>query len=256
VTTAQDAAPGPVLIVGPPRSGTSALAGCFANAGVSMGRSFDAPTLASPTSNLEDRRGRTINDLLMTEATLARPGESRPGNVRKRSSWVHPNEADTISEALDRLLRAYIRHRCARTIRWGFKDPRLCFTLPLWLERIDKKPSIVFTRRLNRRAAALSIARTMEPAQFRMADGRVDPELLAAATKLLRSYEDAMQKSRLRCPYPVVDVTFESLFTTDGQRFLQTTFFPETSELPIDPAFRRSDRIAEREGLELDEPGV
>lgn len=110
------------IIVGAPRSGTSALALVFREQGITMFMESDAPNLQSPSGNQEDTQVRLLHNQLM--------GHNGLGEVRDwdNPSYVHGTPSHVIQE-----IKTYICRRYEHTAGvWGVKDPRLCFLIESW----------------------------------------------------------------------------------------------------------------------------
>ena len=102
-----------IIILGLPRSGTSAVAGTIHQMGVNMGEgNFQPPDKLNPKGYYEDLRWQHWNKSILG---------SKYGSMK-----VHEKIG---SEKLDRLRQLVIQ--CSTNPIWGFKDPRTCFTLHL-----------------------------------------------------------------------------------------------------------------------------
>ncbi|MEE4185929.1 MAG: sulfotransferase family protein, partial [Gammaproteobacteria bacterium] len=105
------------------RSGTSCLTGIMQQLGVELGEVY--------TENLHNRRGNRENSriVMLNDALLNSNGGAwnRPTVV---SHWNAEQAAER--DAIVRTLRG------RASPHWGFKDPRTLFTLPFWLQAIDK----------------------------------------------------------------------------------------------------------------------
>jgi hypothetical protein len=111
-----------VIVVGMHRSGTSALSGLLHSNGIVMGREeefYPPPMKENPKGFYENHRFRVFNDTLLKEY-----------NYRVRNfSYDLPNiKYETKKEAIS-LIEEYE----SEFENWGFKDPRTCITLPVWI---------------------------------------------------------------------------------------------------------------------------
>lgn len=114
-----------VIVGGMHRSGTSALAGMLHSNGIVMGRDtdfFPPPMRENPKGFFENKRFRKVNDTLL-----------RDNNYRVKSfSPVVPvikNGTLVIRTQMENLITEYSRSFDA----WGWKDPRTCLTMEVWL---------------------------------------------------------------------------------------------------------------------------
>lgn len=111
--------PDPVAVIGMHRSGTSCLAGCLQDLGLSLG---DVNTAAphNRKGNRENPRFWPIHD-----AVLARVGASWDAPPVEPVAWTRQEMAD---------LRAVLDDYAALPRPWGFKDPRATVLLDGWFE--------------------------------------------------------------------------------------------------------------------------
>ncbi len=111
--------PAPVAVIGMHRSGTSCLAGCLENLGLSLG---DVNTAAP-----HNRRGNRENPRFwpVHDAVLARVG----------ASWDNPPKEPVTWTASERsALRSVLQDYDTLPRPWGFKDPRATVILDGWFE--------------------------------------------------------------------------------------------------------------------------
>lgn len=118
-----------VIVTGMHRSGTSALAGLLHQNGISMGEEkdfFPPPAPENPRGFYENIHFRRINDALVEKSGY------------KIKSWnpdIPPIKAGfRIRRQMNRTLRA----QNGKSEHWGWKDPRNCLTLQIWLEQARK----------------------------------------------------------------------------------------------------------------------
>lgn len=124
------------LILGAGRSGTSMVAGSLRLAGYEMGAGLKPPTSSNPLGYFETVEINDINEDLL-RPVVAR-WEGRPVSrwaiphprLEKDQHWLAclPPEVEVEPIAP---LEARIRRAVART-PYCFKDPRFCYTLPVW----------------------------------------------------------------------------------------------------------------------------
>lgn len=120
-----------LLVLGMHRSGTSAIALAFGQLGWQLGRD---PLDNQPEIN-RDGFGENRAVVELNEAILSRFGRRwyqlsplPPG------WWKGPEAVDLLEQATEVLEQQY-----AGTDRLLLKDPRLCLTLPLWLQALERQ---------------------------------------------------------------------------------------------------------------------
>jgi hypothetical protein len=119
-----------VLVVGSHRSGTSAVAGSLARAGLAFGDELLEANEGNQLGYFEDREFVSLNDAL-----LARFGLNWHDPRLLPDGWQASGEAAAARAAIGELLRA----RLSRFPVFGLKDPRLCVLLPLYLELLAEQ---------------------------------------------------------------------------------------------------------------------
>lgn len=148
--------PRTVLVLGMHRSGTSLLAQVLDRAGVAMGDNLMPPDEHNPDGYFEDLEIVAVHDRILT--ALDRAWGSMRSTLPLPEGWQqHP---EVIAGRAD--LRAIVDRRLAARAEaaWGFKDPRTCRLLPLWLDLLDEagSPPVLL---LSNRAPA-EVARSLE----------------------------------------------------------------------------------------------
>ena len=99
-------------IVGPHRSGTSAVAGVLYHLGLFLGDDLLGPGKGNVKGHFEDREFLALHDKIIGD-------------------WENPRvDFEPYREAYT----ALIRKREAEHQVWGLKDPRLCFVFPYFKE--------------------------------------------------------------------------------------------------------------------------
>jgi len=129
------------LILGSGRSGTSLLAGTLAGAGYYMGDKIMPPTIGNPKGYFEAYDIQNLNEDILSRNMFNRP----PGRLGelffkhipvKNQRWLaHIPLRKKIDCPPDILKR--IKEKTSRP-PYCFKDPRFCYTLPVWREYLDK----------------------------------------------------------------------------------------------------------------------
>ncbi len=131
------------LILGSGRSGTSLAAGSLAKAGYFMGERFYRPRWSNPKGFFEDVEVNAVNEAILEPVTPWTPPRFRP---RRLYRWVkraiapsHPGHGErwlarlplgvtlTASPEVEARIRALVSRA-----PFCFKDPRFCYTLPVW----------------------------------------------------------------------------------------------------------------------------
>lgn len=109
----------PIAVVGMHRSGTSCLAGCLEDLGLSLG----AVNTAAP----HNKKGNRENTRLwpVHDAVLARVGAAWDAPPSEPVAWTRSEIAD---------LRAVLADYNELPMPWGFKDPRATLLLDGWFE--------------------------------------------------------------------------------------------------------------------------
>lgn len=140
-----------ILVLGPHRSGTSAVARVLNLLGVDLGATMLPAKFDNKHGYWEHQTIFEIHERLLSKAGSAwheyRP---MPGDWRRREG------VDAIRDELLDFLRAEF----GQEPLWGVKDPRLCSLLPLWLDVLDElgtEPRFVIVVR-----NPLEVARSLE----------------------------------------------------------------------------------------------
>ena len=108
-----------VIVLGHHRSGTSALAGALHHLGVHMGdRLLVGNVATNPKGHYEDTELVMLNERAIS------------------GDWRNPKVIQ--APIYRQRFKTYVENRAERapSAIWGVKDPRLCFTLPLFLEAL------------------------------------------------------------------------------------------------------------------------
>ncbi|HIP96544.1 MAG TPA: hypothetical protein EYH32_04935 [Anaerolineae bacterium] len=133
-----------VLVLGPHRSGTSAVAGVLHHLGVVMGERLLGPGRGNERGHYEDAEFLALHERIIGD-------------------WHNPPGPNTLSERYASARGEYerlVRVRNERYRLWGIKDPRLCILLPIVLPAFDGvELKIVSVHRLLSLSAASLSAR-------------------------------------------------------------------------------------------------
>ncbi|MEO1129351.1 MAG: sulfotransferase [Planctomycetota bacterium] len=145
------------MVLGCGRSGTSMVAGCLHGAGYWLGDNLMPPTHGNPKGYMESRDVERINERLMEPMFPMRPsgplGLLFPGRLGPGLRWLARVPLDaTMHSTPD--LDAQIAAQCTRP-QFAFKDPRFCFTLPIWRPHVGDAAFIVIFREPGRTAQSI-----------------------------------------------------------------------------------------------------
>lgn len=170
-----------VVVLGMHRSGTSMLSSMLETLGVNMGEDL-------LPNHWEDRAFIDLNDRILKAAG---------GN------WYNPPPLEAIKATPINLraeASALVKSRSIRPL-WGWKDPRTCLTLPVYIPYLESPKYIVMWRGKN------SIVRSLTN---RDGDLHKDPE------NLVRRYRARVEGYGL----PALFVSYESLINSTSARIV------------------------------------
>ena len=122
-----------IIITGMHRSGTSMIAGLLKLCGLYLGNNLIGGLKDNPKGHFEDRDFVHINHKLFLE---------------NEGEWgLPPQKIQKISPKLQAEIKAFLR-KWPRDRLVGWKDPRACITLPVWIKAIKPEPlKVVLIRR-------------------------------------------------------------------------------------------------------------
>ncbi|MBT3294321.1 MAG: hypothetical protein HN919_16095 [Verrucomicrobia bacterium] len=128
------------MILGAGRSGTSLAAGCLASAGYHMGDDLIEPCETNPQGFFECRRINALNEDIL-RAVDARGAPRYLGlfgrqRLRHDQYWLACLSPRTTFRP-DPAIRERIRD-CLSRRPYCFKDPRFCYTLPVWQPELGR----------------------------------------------------------------------------------------------------------------------
>lgn len=128
-----------LFIAGMHRSGTSWLAKEMHESGVHVGHTLLGATKENALGHYEDRLMLTLNEQMLHKAG---------------ATWANPVTIDETIAPVEQLRLALINGR--EYENWiGFKDPRLCWTIPAWMDVFPEARIIATVRRPSEVAASL-----------------------------------------------------------------------------------------------------
>lgn len=116
-----------VLVVGMHRSGTSALAGMLHSNGIIMGKEkswHPPPMRENPKGFYENREFRVLNDQILRDHGY---------RVKAFDPAVPSMDMQRVRAETHDQMQLLVRDYNRTYEHWGFKDPRTCLTLPVWL---------------------------------------------------------------------------------------------------------------------------
>ena len=178
-----------IIVLGPPRSGTSASAGVCHHLGVSMGRQFLAgeASFRNPTGIFEDI------DFVWLHLALAH------GYAQKVSDIPHISLDQLRANMGEGWFEAYVSAVYKRRAQplWGIKEPVMCFMLPHFLQMLDSTSRIITVQR-NPIATIHSLMKSHHVSENRAEE--IIESYLIARTAVLSDYDS-----------PVLDVQYEAL---------------------------------------------
>lgn len=129
-----------LFVLGAGRSGTSLLAGLFRRTGLFMGAAAYRTREANPLGFYEDREVNAINEDLLAPLLPA----PTHGGDRFQPGWDQPSDGQRWLARLPLTCAvestAETEQRIQALYRQGascFKDPRFCYTLPIWRRLLD-----------------------------------------------------------------------------------------------------------------------
>lgn len=116
-----------VLVVGMHRSGTSALAGMLHSNGIIMGRNgkwYPPPMRENPKGFYENHDFRVLNDQILRDHGYS---------VKSFDPAVPSVTVERVRYETRMRMQLLVEEYNKTYEDWGFKDPRTCLTLPIWL---------------------------------------------------------------------------------------------------------------------------
>lgn len=204
-----------IIVTGPPRTGTSMVAGLLHESGLHMGSRLQGPASHNEKGLFEDEIVVKLNNLLLTMAS---------------GSWLIPPPPENFRLLNRDLLIDLARYEQRET--WGLKDGRFCLTLPVWEWVLDHcRPRFVICHR-NILSAAKSMCLWWGLA-------------LHHALKLVAEYELRIAAHLgIRTDWPALHLSYEDFLsnprTWAGQlaAFTGVDIAEETIEEFVEPALK------------------
>jgi hypothetical protein len=131
-----------IIILGMHRSGTSMVAGVLARLGVNMGRELMPPNRGNPTGYYENMDFVKLNREIL--------GHQDNSVLPIPSSQEIINKKDKFGEQIKKIIKK------SQSSLWGWKDPRTCLTIELFLPFLTNPYFIICQRN------PLAIARSLK----------------------------------------------------------------------------------------------
>ncbi len=218
-----------VPVIGMHRSGTSSLAGVLSRLGVMMGENRHMrpkPSEQNPRGFYENVRFRKLNDRVLAEVGY------------DVEAWKPEVPEVQAAPRLGRKIRRLVESYDKRYPVWGFKDPRTCLTLDLWLDAAEE---------INAEVRAVFIARQPDSvARSMVKRGNTDHD---TALSVWCTYNMRALECLDRREVSTIAISFESLLAEPedmGQRladFLSIEFTRESLAGFIDSSLNRSSPV-------------
>jgi len=145
-----------VIVTGCGRSGTSLLAGTLAGAGYYIGTDYIPARDSNPKGFFEGREINEINERILALRDGASPSARRRPEVHGER-WLARVPLTAVIQG-DAAIDARIGALVARP-PFCFKDPRFCYTLPVWRPHLDPRTTVFLCIFRHPAATVASIAK-------------------------------------------------------------------------------------------------
>jgi hypothetical protein len=200
------------IIVGAPRSGTSALALVLREQGIKMYLGADRPDLDSPSGNQEDALARLLHNRLM--------GRNGLGQIH---DWDNPRYVAGSDQGAIAQIQAYISCRYRNHSGcWGLKDPRLSFLIEPWYAATQALPTQwIHIYRREREAMVHSLIAMLHARLRHCGDSQA---LYHLAANWAEAYSLAIDLGFSRTGLQPFCLSYEELLTPEGQARLSAQF--------------------------------
>ena len=204
-----------VLILGSGRSGTSMAAGMLAQAGYYMGTNLMPATPGNPKGYFESFDIEKINEEILRTVIPSKPRffksffRSRPG---KGHYWLTALDTDV---KIERTLS--VEKKIAdltKSTPYCFKDPRFCYTLPIWKPMLSSDTVFICVFR-NPSETVASIMSEYHREKY-LADYKLNPQVAFNVWKQMYSHVLKMHC----CSDKWIFLHYRQLFTDSGQNRL------------------------------------
>jgi len=128
--------PKEIIILGMHRSGTSMLSGMLDRLGIAMGEDQPGRQVSNPMGHFEDGDLLSLNELILSQTG---------------GSWDNPppaaqiqNQAALLDDKIQKII--FDKQDANQDQDWGWKDPRTCLTINLYLPYL-RNPYIIWSQR-------------------------------------------------------------------------------------------------------------
>jgi len=129
------------IVLGSGRSGTSMLAGTLSGAGYYMGDEMMPPTPGNPKGYFEAFDIEAINEDILANIVPKRPKgrlrkffSHRPRRSQRWLAYVRLNKKINAKESISKRIEKKVNQKS-----YCFKDPRFCYTLPVWKKHFSNE---------------------------------------------------------------------------------------------------------------------
>jgi hypothetical protein len=212
------------IVAGMHRSGTSMLAGLLHRNGISMGRQFRRALPENPRGFFEEEAFRRANDRALRSS----------GYVVEEWNPSFTGVMPTVED--EELAKTLLSEFGVVSDSWGWKDPRTCLTLKMWLGALDALALMKSTRIIVIRRDMWSVARSLR--------SRGNVKSLGHGAAIWRMYNHHLERSLLEhavCP-PVLNVRYERLIQQLDVDRLESFCDRKLDTSFIDSSLNRSDK--------------
>jgi hypothetical protein len=227
------------FIMGSGRSGTSLIAGVMANSGYYMGDNYIPPRESNPKGFFEDREINAINEYLISRVVLNRPWfipkpvkawtfRDRPMDWQRWLAIVPLNSVIPSPPNIIARINKVIQKK-----PYCYKDPRFCYTLPVWRPLVTDTIFICIFR--SPPITATSILKDCRDTPY-LKNLKMD---FNRATELwIMMYKHVLEKHRFTGEW--LFIHYEQLFTQEGLKRIEDFSGANVNHSFPDPALRRS----------------
>ena len=189
-----------VLVIGPHRSGTSFLTQVLSTLGFNLGKTLMLPSYDNPRGFWENQKIVTAHDDLI--GSFKKDWTTLSGLPKK---WEKTESAETAKKDIQNILQTDFD----KSQPWLIKDPRLCFTLPIWKD---------ISKQIGRDLKLLGIIRSPQGASQSIQErNHLSPEI---SQSIVVSYLQAMKENLSGTSTD--SLVYESLVKMTGEEFFQT----------------------------------
>ena len=205
----------PVIIIGTHRSGTSIFTELLSHNGIFIGNDLRAHFESATFFSINEQLMRKANATWSNPAPLCDAlGDERESFVQDAKRLIKKNLLSIRSKSSFATLRDLVKLNLNYYSNWGWKDPRTCITLPVWLDIFPKATIIHIFR--NGIDVALSMQK--RESERKKSDYLYTPQLqnLDMAFSLWEGYERTIDKNTRGLPQnKILRIRYEDLIERD-----------------------------------------